>query len=147
MTSYKAAENIAGITGGEVPALPAPPADPLQMDLSPLEGTPTQNETVDPSETFNVARVAFPGRKRGNPTEFANYQKKHKDWRQMLPTLLPAINREKAYHDQCAAAGTFCAPWKNLSTWINQRCFEEEFPEVKKDVVTGPDLGMYGGAQ
>ena len=75
---------------------------------------------------FDSARQAYPGTKRGLDTELANFRKQHADWRDILPRLLPAINQQAIVKQRLTAAGEFCPVWKNLSTWINQRCWEEE---------------------
>jgi hypothetical protein len=40
---------------------------------------------------FNNFRKLYPGTKRGNATEFENFKKKHKDWKQVVSTLEPSI--------------------------------------------------------
>ncbi len=81
-------------------------------------------EEKDILQTFNTARKLYPGTKRGNPTEFENFVKKHKDWRQVLPLLKEAVKKQIKWRTE--AGGEFRPPWKNFSTWINQRCWEDE---------------------
>jgi len=47
-----------------------------------------------------------------------------------LHELLPAIYAEAQYRKECADADTFCAPMAHFSTWLNQRRWEQQFPEV-----------------
>lgn len=78
-------------------------------------------------EDFEVARKLYPGTKRGRDTEFSEFKKKHKDWKDCVELLTPAIEREIQYHKEQGIKGAFCPPWKNFKTWLNQRCWEFEF--------------------
>ncbi|MGV8095985.1 MAG: Lin1244/Lin1753 domain-containing protein [Mangrovibacterium sp.] len=81
------------------------------------------------SVIFDQFRVEYPGTKRSLKTEFENFLKKNKP--EVVELLLPALNKEKEHRYQLARNKQFAPEWKNLSTWINQRCWEQEFPEVK----------------
>ncbi|MDR2652241.1 MAG: hypothetical protein LBC68_08005, partial [Prevotellaceae bacterium] len=76
---------------------------------------------------FENFRKLFGGTKKGLDTEFENFIKKHKDWKNVLPKLLPAVELEIEWRAKRNAAGAFVPQWKNLQTWINQRCWEQEF--------------------
>lgn len=82
-------------------------------------------------ESFNCFRVIYPGSKRGNETEFKNF-KKHKDYKIALPLLEPAIKNQISWRSEMQAAGMFVPEYKNLQTWINQRCWEMEKPAITK---------------
>jgi len=43
---------------------------------------------------FEEARNVYPGNKRGSETEYDNFVKKHKDWKDVLPLLKPAIEAQ-----------------------------------------------------
>lgn len=75
-------------------------------------------------EVFNKARILYRkhGTVRGNPREFANFKNKHKDWKEVLPLLEPAI---RGQIKQRAKDGRY---WKNFQTWINSGSWEEEYP-------------------
>lgn len=75
-------------------------------------------------EDFEVARKLYPGTKRGKDTEFVNYKKKHKDWGAVTKLLRPAIELQIKWREN--ANGDFRPDWKNFSTWINNRCWEDE---------------------
>lgn len=77
-------------------------------------------------ELFEAFRKAYRGTKRGLDTEFSNFKKKHKDWKQVAPLLLPAYEKQLEQLDQKKAIGAFVPQPKNLQTYINQRCWEEE---------------------
>jgi len=85
-------------------------------------------ETPNLYVIFDEAREVYPGTKRGGQTEFANFQKKHKDWREVLPVLKAAINIQILRREGTKG---FVPTWKNFKTWINQRCWEEE-PEKEQ---------------
>ena len=74
--------------------------------------------------TFEVFRLLYEGRKRGLDTEF-EYFCKHKDWEQIIPLLTPAVKSQKTEKDVARAAGKFTPEWKNLKTWILNRCWED----------------------
>ena len=68
---------------------------------------------------FDQARKLFKGTKRGLQTEYDNFTKKHKDWKDILPLLKPAVTQQIEWR---AEDGRY---WKNFKTWINNRCWEE----------------------
>ena len=74
---------------------------------------------------FDKARRLYPGTKRGLDTEFENYKRKHKDWREVLPDLLPAIQLIEYDRDQKAKRKEFVPAWPHFQTWINQRRWEQ----------------------
>lgn len=76
-------------------------------------------------EVFDLFRSSYPGRKRGLQTEFRVFQK-HRDWREVLPQLSEILKSQVSARQELSAAGEFVPHWKNLSTWLNQRCWEEE---------------------
>lgn len=98
----------------------------------PLVNTNNSNETRVNSivakataiETFETFRKLYPGTKRGTETEFITFKKK-KDWLNILPTLLGALQNQIARREQDRKASKFVPEWKNLKTWINQNCWEE----------------------
>ena len=81
---------------------------------------------------FDQARKEFYGTKRGLQTEFDNFCKKHKDWKEILPLLLPAIKYQITNREQTKLKQEFVPPPKNFKTWINNRCWEETAPEQPK---------------
>ena len=77
-------------------------------------------------EVFEIFRTNYPGTKKGTDIEFINLTKKHKDWRDVVPNLYDALAYQMNCREQKRTSGGFVPEWKNLSTWINQRCWEEE---------------------
>jgi hypothetical protein len=83
-------------------------------------------------ELFDVARKLYPGSKNGNDTEFKNFKKKNSDWRDVIPILEERIkNQIKVRERKVIEGAKFIPEWKNFSTWINKRCWEEETGAVK----------------
>ena len=78
---------------------------------------------MTPEEQFDIARKLYPNpQKRGLETEFANFVKKNKNWREIVPLLLPAIQAQIEW--RLNARGEWRPPWKIFPTWINQRWWE-----------------------
>lgn len=100
----------------------------------------SKNHTGDDEleKLFDEFRKAYPTQKRGLQTEFANFKKKHKDWKEVLPLLLPAIQAEIAWHEEKQRKKEFCPQYKNFQTWINQRCWEQEFVLEDPPVSSSP---------
>jgi hypothetical protein len=131
-----------------------PPHESLKSDecAKPSEGaeSSTLEETEEPppkvevAEThtpeemaFDEGRKLFPGTKRGLATEYANFRKKHKDWKEAAYKIRPAVEKEMEHKKLLRARGQFVPEWKNFQTWINQRCWEQEFFESNNGVTNG----------
>jgi hypothetical protein len=74
---------------------------------------------------FDFFRKNYPGSKNGLNTEFINFRKKHKDWRDMILILSKRLEYQKEARQVRKEKNLFVPEWKNLSTWINKRCWEE----------------------
>lgn len=95
----------------------------------------TQSKTIDIikknskelkfTSQFEQARKIYPGTKRGQKTEFEYFQKKHKDWKGVLPLLKPAIEAQIKWREN--GNGEFRPAWKGFQSWIYNRCWEMEF--------------------
>lgn len=107
-----------------------PSRKPKQKPKPKSNNSGTDNDT---QSEFEKARKLYPGSKRGLKTEFEDFKKKHKDWKEALPLLVPAIEAQINHKDHLKAANQFCPQWKNFKTWINQRCWEEEQPNNQSD--------------
>lgn len=102
------------------------------------ETTNTEKKLI---EIFDIFRKNYPGTKVGLTTEYTNLKKKHKDYKEVIPKLPEILKtqiRVKAKREQ---AGEFVPVWKHLSTWLNQRCWEEEYAEIKTN--RPPELAVY----
>ena len=82
------------------------------------------------TEIFEIFKKEYLGTKRGLDTEFKNFQK-HKDWKEVIELLLPSLEKQKKARAIKKGNGDFVPEWKNLSTYINNRCWEEEINSDK----------------
>lgn len=92
-------------------------------------------ENIEPDffkNEFDKARKEYPGTKAGLNPEWANFSKKHpKEAVSIIPMMIHAIKREKAFKANLKAKGQFCPEWKNFRTWINGQHWTDEFPQEK----------------
>ena len=81
-------------------------------------------------QKFEDARKIWPGSKKGFQTEFENFMDKYKKEKtKIIPLLFPAVEKAIKFRKECERVkASFTPSYKNFSTWINQRCWEEEFP-------------------
>lgn len=77
-------------------------------------------------DIFEAFRKIYKGSKRGLKTELESFKKKHKDWREVLPILKEAYEQQLAIKEEARNRGCFVPAEKNLQTYLNQRCWEEE---------------------
>jgi hypothetical protein len=85
---------------------------------------------------FETVRKAYPGLRRSLDVEWDNFRKKHTP-AVVIPLLLPAIERGKAYREGCASVNAFCANWPHFSTWINQSRWTEEYGAIPAPKASG----------
>lgn len=109
-----------------------------------------KKEKKESEQIFAEFRKAYKGKKRGLATELENFKKKHpKDWKDIVPLLMPALEREEQHRKIAKAAGEFVPQWAMLQTWINQSRWEMEYPEDEKQTTqiqpTAPAANEYGG--
>lgn len=90
-----------------------------------------KNDNNNISVIFEQFRSEYPGTKRGLNTELENFLKKNNH--ESVELLLPALNKEKSYKEKLSQSGQFVPQWKNMSTWINNKCWEETFPVIKPE--------------
>ena len=103
-----------------------------------INGNFLKNSKIDESvksdleQQFDAFRMRYPGKRRGFKAEFDNFKRKNpKTWREIIPLLDPALNRLLEWNKQARAAGKFVPDFKNLSTWLNQQCWTDEFPDIE----------------
>lgn len=91
----------------------------------------TEHEAI-----FDIFRKAYPGTKRGLEVEYDYFVeccgKTHKRrklaWREELLKLLPALEADIAERKTLK----FLPPWKNLKTWLYNRCWTRDLiPKAK----------------
>lgn len=100
----------------------------------PQPSVKTAPKKAEPSgefeQQFEEFRKAYKGSKRGLAVEFENFKKKNPNWREIVPLLMPALQRLEEWRAKAEAAGEFVPSWANLQTWINQKRWTEELPTV-----------------
>ena len=110
--------------------------NPIQSKPKPKpKPKPKRNQIENSDEIlFNTFRNKYPGTKKGNDTEFENFCKKHNNWKEILPQLLPFLEEQIKNRDILRGQGLFVPEWKHLQTWINQKAWEETItiPKGKK---------------
>ena len=92
-----------------------------------VNGNVNGNVKNNINNVFEAFRLEFPGIKRSLKTELDNFLKRNSP--EVAPLLLPALEKEKRHRKKTEQQNGFIPQWKNLSTWINQRCWEQEFTE------------------
>jgi hypothetical protein len=97
------------------------------------------NDSVNVSEEkrkidFEIFRLQYPGVKRGFETEYENFKKKHKDWKEVIVHLQGCLTYQMEKRYEKKTLNQFVPEWKNLQTWINQRCWEDEMIIQKKEI-------------
>lgn len=93
-----------------------------------------------PENVFDIFRKAYPGSKRGLRIEWEEFiyscrkNSKHSrvDYRDEIDKLLPALKAEIADKKSLRGCDKFCPPWKDLPTWLHQRCWTRDIPEKPK---------------
>src|SRR5574344_801075 len=106
-----------------------------ESPATPADAAPKTHKLTPAELTFERFRRAFGGNKRGLDSEFKNFVRRNKDWQSVLPSLMPSLEREKEWRRRCADIGAFCPEWAMLSTWINQRRWEQELAEPSAPAV------------
>lgn len=97
-----------------------------------LSGLPDES-IADPvwseeEKAFEEARKLYPSTaKRGHETEWGNFKKKHRDWKDAVADLVPAIQIQIRERELKQSRKEFVPPWKNFQTWINQRYWEQAY--------------------
>jgi len=96
------------------------------------------NEINNKKESeFEIFRKAYPGTKRGHDVELADFKRKHKDWKEIIPILMARLNSQIDQRAKREQARNFVPQWKNLKTYLYQRSWEEEIQVDKFAVKTG----------
>lgn len=86
-----------------------------------------REESASPLKNeFDAFRVAYPGTKRGLDVEFEYFKKVTKNWKEIVPILKPKLQYQINARKLRESKKLFVPEWKNLSTWINNKCWEEE---------------------
>lgn len=76
---------------------------------------PTEEERM----IFEEFRQKYKGQKRGLDTELSFFIEQNKDWRKVLPLLVPAIEKENRQREQAKSMGAFFPEQKHMKTYLN----------------------------
>lgn len=104
----------------------SPNSSPNAIDASSEQEAQRSKKILD---DFDEARKYYPGRKLGRDVEFAKLARrcKKEELHIVVASLIPAIEKEINYRKKRADSGQFVPEWKNFSTWINARAWEQDF--------------------
>lgn len=83
-----------------------------------------ESELEKQFEAFRRKYKEYGGSARGFSTEFENFKKKHKDWKEVIPMLEYAIDKENELRVEAESRKVFFARMQNLKTYLNQRSWE-----------------------
>ena len=163
---YQYGKSESGRPNTENPNTGNPPQLNTNINRSIINNTPTINENIKEQKTktnitpsipqgdvieemsqekilFEEFRKIYLGTKRGLDVEFANFCKKHKDWREVLPYL--KVNYERQIEAKKSQRGSIDPRYeKHLQTYINQRCWEEEISYGSNTTNTTSAHGTHG---
>lgn len=138
----------------ESPLTENPHTENPDMDYPDMENPPqliTDSNLLIKKETINYEkgvfedfRILFKGKKYGLDVEFKNFISKSK--RGDVHLLLPALEREIEYRNKLRVNNKFVPDWKNLKTWINNKCWEQEFPEIENESNNQEQISKRKGA-
>ena len=127
--------NAKSVSGGDPQRGDGGSGHEVESPAVPADAEPEAHKLTAAEITFERFRRAFGGNKRGLDSEFKNFVRRNKDWQSVLPSLMPSLEREKEWRRRCADIGAFCPEWAMLSTWINQRRWEQELAEPSAPAV------------
>lgn len=93
-------------------------------------------------QEFEEFRLLYTGVKPGEE-EALKILKKHKDWKQVIPLLRPAFEKEELWRKDGISKGEFRPPPKHLQTWLNQRCWQQEFGHIVEKEPESESFKLY----
>lgn len=123
----------------QIETVPKPSQSPEQKTPT----TPPTEETSKYEAEFERFRALYPGNKRGMAIEFGNLKKKYpKKWREIIPMLVPAVEKLLAYYKAAteankAGAQIFLPHFAYLQTWINNARWTDEYPAIEAPTSPG----------
>lgn len=98
------------------------------------DGQQTDTNKNDKKEKNNISvifedfRIQYPGVKRALDVELKDFLKTNKP--ETVNLLLPALQAEISHRENLSKQNEFIPKWKNLKTWLNQKCWTQVFPEI-----------------
>ena len=114
------------------------------------ENNKTNNkEEKELKEKFNAFVLAYKkagGRVRSVDTEFNDFTKRHKDWKQVIPYLEMALQREIKARNQAKANNKFYPAIKNLITYLGKQRAWEMYVTIGEEIKNNEYTPICGGA-
>ena len=103
------------------------------------------NEVNSKKGVFENFRKKYPGTKRGSDTEFDYFKKTNKDWKIILDKLESSLDNQIELRQNKSLNNEFIPEWKNLKTWIFNKCWEEEIKAstVEKKILSYQEAADY----
>lgn len=96
--------------------------------------------------TFVAAYKKMGGKSRGVDTEYKDFTKRHKDWREVLPYLELAVQRETKERIQAKSQKKFFPEPKMLQTYLGKQRAWELYVTVGEDIKTDEYTPICDGA-
>lgn len=82
---------------------------------------------------FEAFRQEYHGQKRGAEASLKDFRDRYPDtWMQIVPLLRPALAKLKEWERQARKEGSFVPAPKHMSRWLCERCWEEEYAQLKE---------------
>ena len=81
-------------------------------------------------DMFVTFYKSYHGTKNGLDRTLRDFIKKHPDYVELIPRLMPALEAELEWRKMAGAAGMFVPEPKNLNTWLNQECWDQVLQEI-----------------
>lgn len=106
--------------------------DNSEQPLTETKNPPTLFETKFDEFRLAAKKAGFDGAG-GNKTEWELFKKKHKDWREVVDLLLPALKKNIKLLEDKKKRGEFTPNPPNFSTWMNQRRWERFAEEIGEE--------------
>lgn len=100
--------------------------------------------TDDEKQRFEKLWAAYPNKTGGKGEAKRSFLKYDPD-EQELKRWIVVIRKEAQYKAYLQSIKRFCPEWKRLSTWINQECFDDEYPAIptkRTDTKLGDDYNQ-----
>lgn len=92
---------------------------------------------------FERFRKAYIGTKRGHDIELADFKRKHKNWKAIVPLLMPALERMMQWREHQERTGGFVPQLPHLKTWLSQSRWETEYETDKSATPNGNNNRPY----
>lgn len=105
-----------------------------------------EKELKEKFDAFVLAYKKAGGRVRNKDTEFNDFTRRHKDWRQVIPYLEIALQREIKERNQAKANNKFYPEIKNLITYLGKQRAWEMYVTIGEEIKNNEYTPECGGA-